>query len=335
VPPTADLDEGQHRLLDRFSEGHRGALARAISMVEDESPGFEELLHEVLRRRGDSRTRRIGVTGPPGAGKSTLVTALTSRYRDADETVGVVAVDPTSPFSGGALLGDRIRMRDLVTDRGVFIRSMATRSGSGGLATTTAEVADLMDGYGFDRILVETVGVGQTELEIAGTADTVVVVIVPESGDVVQAMKAGLMEIADVFVVNKADRPGADALIRDMRQAVDLRSPGDDSGAESPAWEIPVLRTSAASGEGIDELQEALESHGEWLETSGEGRLRILERARSRIRAAVEREVRRRVWKMEGTRDLLRSGAEAVREGEETPYSAARRILEAWSGPTS
>lgn len=356
MPPAADpdassdsLSEEHRRLLERFFDGHRGALARAISRVEDESSGFQELLHAVLRERARRReeggsggkvcgagqgipagTHRIGVTGPPGAGKSTLVTTLAGRYRDGDETVGIVAVDPTSPFSGGALLGDRIRMRDLTTDPGVFIRSMATRSGSGGLATTTGEVTDLMDAFGFHRILVETVGVGQTELEIAGAADTVVVVLVPESGDMVQAMKAGLMEIADVFVVNKADRSGADSLIRDLRQAIDLRRPGASGSADSaPDWEIPVLRTVASSGEGVEELREAVETHGEWLRESGEGGRRAVGRARSRIRSVVERELRRRVWSEEALGKLVDSGAESVRSGSETPYSVADRILSA------
>ena len=210
------------QLLERFRAKKPVALARAISLVEDERPGFQELLHELLK--SGPETARVGFTGPPGAGKSSLVAQAAARYRAAEETVGVVAVDPTSPYSGGALLGDRIRMNDLAIDPGIFIRSMATRGSLGGLATTTKEVLDLMDAFGFDRMLVETVGVGQTELEITATADTVVVVLVPESGDAIQAMKAGLMEIADVFVVNKADRPGADRLIKEIRQALHLRA---------------------------------------------------------------------------------------------------------------
>jgi LAO/AO transport system kinase len=208
-------------LLERFRAGQRYALARAISMVEDERPGFQELLHGALG--AGPRARRVGLTGPPGAGKSSLLAAMAGAYRAAGEQVGVVAVDPTSPFSGGALLGDRIRMNDLATDPGIFIRSMATRGSLGGLATTSREVIDLMDAFGMGHVLVETVGVGQTELEITGAADTVVVVLVPESGDAIQAMKAGLMEIGDVFVVNKADRPGADRLLKEIRTALHLR----------------------------------------------------------------------------------------------------------------
>ncbi len=208
-------------LLEAFREGRRGALARAISVVEDERPGFEALLHTLYPQAG--RAQRIGITGPPGAGKSTLTADLIEAYRKRGETVGVVAVDPTSPFTGGALLGDRIRMNDVGLDEGVFIRSMATRGSLGGLAVTTKEVADVMDAFGFDRIIMETVGVGQSELDVAGAADTTVVVLVPESGDSVQALKAGLMEIADLFVVNKADRPGGQRLARDIEMMLHLR----------------------------------------------------------------------------------------------------------------
>ena len=210
------------RLLERFRGGSKPALARAISVVEGERQGFQGLLHEALA--GGPTARRLGLTGPPGAGKSSLVAALATAYRAKDERVGVVAVDPTSPFSGGALLGDRIRMNDIATDPGIFIRSMATRGSLGGLAATTREVVDLMDAFGMPRLLIETVGVGQTELDIQSAADTVVVVLVPESGDSIQAMKAGLMEIADLFVVNKSDRPGSARLVKELRQALHLRA---------------------------------------------------------------------------------------------------------------
>ncbi|HSG50156.1 MAG TPA: methylmalonyl Co-A mutase-associated GTPase MeaB, partial [Longimicrobiales bacterium] len=222
MTPIEALDDANADLLERFRSGNVPALARAISVVEGERAGFQALLHAVMHA-GPS-ARRVGFTGPPGAGKSSLVAAAATTYRERDEHVGVVAVDPTSPYSGGALLGDRIRMNDIATDPGIFIRSMATRGSLGGLATTTKEVVDLMDGFGFDRVLVETVGVGQTELEVTAAADTVVVVLVPESGDAIQAMKAGLMEIADVFVVNKADRPGSARLVKELRQALHLRA---------------------------------------------------------------------------------------------------------------
>ncbi len=245
--PAQDLtgEERYAALLAAFQEGRRGALARALSVVEDERPGFEALLHTLYPLAG--RAQRIGITGPPGAGKSTLTADLIESYRTRGETVGVVAVDPTSPFTGGALLGDRIRMNDVGLDEGVFIRSMATRGSLGGLAVTTREVADVMDAFGFDRIIMETVGVGQSELDIAGAADTTVVVLVPESGDSVQALKAGLMEIADLFVVNKADRPGGQRLARDIEMMLHLRDPasrrrprGMGMGHHGPAARRPA-----------------------------------------------------------------------------------------------
>lgn len=347
-PLTGDLPAQHTRLLEGFREKKPVALARAISMVEDERPGFQELLHELLK--DGPETARVGFTGPPGAGKSSLVAAAATRYRAREETVGVVAVDPTSPYSGGALLGDRIRMNDLATDPGIFIRSMATRGSLGGLATTTKEVLDLMDAYRFDRILVETVGVGQTELEITAAADTVVVVLVPESGDAIQAMKAGLMEIADVFVVNKADRPGADRLVKEIRQAMHLKAGsamkdvpahhGVDLGrvmkkerSTSPklddgAWTIPVLATTAQSGEGVDELLETVEKHQAWLVESGqlEGRRRA--RARGRVQDVVNRELKRIAWGRDETTELLDRGVERIRTSDATPYSVAKQIID-------
>lgn len=229
--PAPTPTDRARRLVEAFRAGKRPALARAISIVEDERPHSDGLLHDLLGV--PPRARRFGFTGPPGAGKSSLTAAVAARLRERGEDVAIVAVDPTSPFSGGALLGDRIRMNDLATDRGVFIRSMATRGSLGGLAAATREAVDLLDAFGFANVLVESVGVGQTELQIASAVDSVAVVLVPESGDGVQAMKAGLMEIADVFVVNKSDRPGADRLVRDVRQALRLRAGNPAPGAPS------------------------------------------------------------------------------------------------------
>jgi LAO/AO transport system kinase len=208
-------------LLEDFAHGKRAALARVLSLVEDERPGIMDVMRALHAKTG--RAHRIGITGPPGGGKSTLTAALVQHYRAAGEQVAVLAVDPTSPYTGGALLGDRIRMNDLALDPGVFIRSMATRGSLGGLALTTKELADVLDAFGFDRILVETVGVGQSELDIAAASDTAVVILVPESGDSVQAMKAGLMEAADLFVINKADRPGAERMAREVSMMLHLR----------------------------------------------------------------------------------------------------------------
>ncbi|MEN8374503.1 MAG: methylmalonyl Co-A mutase-associated GTPase MeaB [Gemmatimonadota bacterium] len=224
--PSAPADPAPRgrpdKLIEAFRAGRRAALARAISIVEDEREGADGLLDAIHADLG--RAHRLGVTGPPGGGKSTLTAALIERLLARDESVGVVAVDPTSPFTGGALLGDRIRMNDVAQGPGVFIRSMATRGSLGGLALASKEVADVMDAFGFDRVIVETVGVGQSELDIAAAADTTVVVLVPESGDSVQAMKAGLMEIADLFVINKADRPGAEKLTREVELMLHLRA---------------------------------------------------------------------------------------------------------------
>lgn len=341
---TSSLDE----LLERFRAGKIPALARTITTVENEREGFQDLLHAVLQE--GPRTARIGFTGPPGAGKSSLVAHLAGAYRERGDRVGVVAVDPTSPYSGGALLGDRIRMNDLATDPGIFIRSMATRGSLGGLAVTTKEVIDLMDGFGFERVLVETVGVGQTELEITAAADTVVVVLVPESGDAIQAMKAGLMEIADVFVVNKADRPGADRLLKEIRQAIHLRAgsaldnvpahhgvdltrvagkgPAQRTPAMEAGWEIPVLKTFGQTGEGVPELADAVERHRAWLAESGELAERRRARAHRRIRDVVDRALRKAAWSSTDTSDALESGLDAIDGGEATPYSVARSILD-------
>ena len=337
-------------LMGRFHDGNVPALARAISVVENEREGFQDLLHEVMRR--GPRARRVGFTGPPGAGKSSLVAAASTSYTEQEDGVGVVAVDPTSTYTGGALLGDRIRMNDIATDPRIFIRSMATRGSLGGLATTTKEVVDLMDAFGFDRVLIETVGVGQTELEITAAADTVVVVLVPESGDAIQAMKAGLMEIADVFVVNKADRPGSARLVKELRQALHLRAGralkdipahhGVDLGqamkdehgndpppGESEGWSVPVLTTNALSNEGVPELLETVEKHGIWLEEGGELEQRRRDRAEVRIRDVVDREIRRVAWNSEAVKQLLDQGVRSIQGGTGTPYSAAREILDA------
>ncbi|HET9327775.1 MAG TPA: methylmalonyl Co-A mutase-associated GTPase MeaB [Candidatus Eisenbacteria bacterium] len=247
-------------LLERAFHGDRAALARAISVVENESDGAAAILDASFRKTGQAY--RIGITGPPGAGKSTLVARLAQEYRKRGESVAVVAVDPTSPFTGGALLGDRVRMAELAGDPKVFIRSMATRGGMGGLAVHTAQVCDVLDAAGFGRILIETVGVGQSELEVAQTADSTVVVLVPESGDTVQAMKAGLMEIGDLFVINKADREGAERAAFAIRTALELRT-------TSSEWTAPVLLTVASRGEGLGDLVDGLQEHYEHLAQRG------------------------------------------------------------------
>ena len=278
-------------LLAGFRAGRKAALARAISIVENHRPGSDALLGALHASLG--RARRIGLTGPPGAGKSTIAASLARHFRQQGLTVGVVCVDPTSPFTGGALLGDRIRMEEVALDPGVYIRSLATRGSLGGLSAATREVCDVLDAFGIDRILIETVGVGQSELEVARTADSSLVILVPESGDSIQTLKAGLMEIADVFAVNKADRPGADRLRTEIELMLGMR-PGaasvestghhgvdlsrnnlarqvrEAAARDDARWTPPVLRTIGTEEQGIAELAEALDRHFQYLETSGQ-----------------------------------------------------------------
>jgi|SRR5882724_990513 len=333
------------RILTGLESGDTAALARAISLVENQRDGYEEVLSHVHARVGKSGARRIGLTGPPGAGKSTLSEQLIRHYREQGLKVAMVAVDPTSPFTGGALLGDRIRMESVSTDPGVFIRSMATRGSLGGLAVTTEEVADLLDAFGFERILIETVGVGQTELDIARTAESTVLVLVPESGDGIQTLKAGVMEIADVYVMNKSDRPGADKLRQEIEVMLGIRrgnafrhvSPhhgkktGEDGRGRAKMdgeWEPPVLATVATTGQGVVELVAALDRHRTWLEASGAFRIRRRARLAERTRAAVDRAVHQWIWRETGAEELLARRLDEVMEGGRSPYDVAAEILD-------
>lgn len=338
-------------ILDGLGRRDTAALARAISLVENRRDGFERVLAHVHPRVGTRDARRIGITGPPGAGKSTLTEQLIRRYREAGLTVAVVAVDPTSPFTGGALLGDRIRMEAVSLDPGVFIRSMATRGSLGGLATTTEEVADVLEAFGFDRIVIETVGVGQTELDIARTADSTVLVLVPESGDAIQTLKAGVMEAADVFVLNKSDRPGADRLRQELEVMLGMRRgnafrhvgphhrpaaaatarPDRDVRGRTAAeadWEPPVLATVAVQGDGIDEVIAALDRHRAHLVGSGRLVKRRRERLAARTRAVAERLIWRWVWEETPAADLLAQRLDDLVEGRRSPYEVAAEVLE-------
>jgi LAO/AO transport system kinase len=336
------------RLLDDFENRKPSALARVVSIVENHRQGFEALLGGMHPRTG--RARRVGLTGPPGAGKSTIAALLVKRFRDAGLTVGVIAVDPTSPFTGGALLGDRVRMENVALDPGVFIRSMATRGSLGGLAAATREVADVLDAFGFARLLIETVGVGQSELDVARTADSTILVLVPESGDSIQTLKAGVMEVADIFVVNKADRPGADRLRNDVElmlglrkgvsfgnvpahHGVDLsrnpaRAAREAAAVARPAsWTPPVLSVIATKEQGIDGLVTALDRHFAYLEESGTLRARRRERMRERVMDVVERKVSERLWKDAGTMAWLEQQLPSVEDGRSTPFAVADALL--------
>ncbi len=337
--------------LSEVLAGVRGrkvpALARAITLVESAVPGFEELLSALHAQTG--RARRIGITGPPGAGKSTLTEQLVQAYRTADLTVGVVAVDPTSPYTGGALLGDRIRMESVSLDPGVYIRSMASRGSVGGLATSTSEVCDVLDAFGFDRILIETVGVGQSGLDIAGLADSTVVVLVPESGDGIQALKAGIMEIADLFVINKSDRPGAARLQQEIEVALAIRRGkvyrhvpahhGVDHGRTTAthadatparpddAWQAEVLSTVATDGSGVAEVVSALDQHHAWLERSGNISAVRRGRLEQRTRDVVERGLRQWMWAEAGIDQFVRERLDGVEAGQISPYDVAHDLI--------
>ena len=249
-------------VLEKFYQGDIRSLSRIISFIENRDDGYRQLLGRMYENNGDSI--RIGITGPPGAGKSTLVNALIKQFLAVNKKVGVIAVDPTSPFTGGALLGDRVRMNDFPVGSPVYFRSMATRGASGGLNAAVGNITVVMDAFGFDVVLIETVGVGQVELDIIDACDTVVVAVVPESGDAVQTMKAGLMEIADTFVVNKADRPGADRLTQNLKQALETRP----HTAES--WMIPVLETVAIDNKNIDLLYKTILEHLDFIKSNGQ-----------------------------------------------------------------
>ncbi|NUB91037.1 methylmalonyl Co-A mutase-associated GTPase MeaB [Haloterrigena sp. SYSU A121-1] len=338
-------------LLEDLLAGEHRALARVISKIENRSSGYRDLVSELYAHTGDADV--IGVTGSPGAGKSTLVDKLAETYRDRGETVGVIAIDPSSPFTGGAVLGDRIRMASTVGDMDVFVRSMSARGTLGGLSTATADAVKAMDAFGKDKIIIETVGAGQNEIDIVRTADTVAVLVPPGSGDEIQTLKAGILEIADVFVVNKADRDGADRTVQELRDMIQLDEGGgmagggghhsqevidahddwdpeddvDDADADAETWTTPIVETVATRGEGVDDLLEAFADHRQYLVDSGEHaeqvRGRYAEEIRTLLREDVHAMLEDRLAATGGVDDL----AEAVRQGETDPYSIADDVL--------
>ena len=312
--PASRTETGD--LLARARSGDKRSIARLVSVVENDEPGAAEAMRELYPTTGRAQT--VGITGPPGGGKSTLVNRLAGLYRERAARVAIVAVDPSSSFSGGAILGDRIRMRERFLDDGIFIRSMASRGHAGGLARATARVVNVLDALGTDIVLVETVGVGQEEVDVIRVVDTVCLVTVPGLGDDIQAIKAGIIEIADVLVVNKADRPGADDAARDLAQMLSL--------AKDRPWKTPIVRTSAQSGDGLPQLVEAIDKHRAWSRESGDHLERRRAAARSEVEALLQEALLR---ELEGRVGESRLDAAVTRVADRTidPYAAVEELL--------
>jgi LAO/AO transport system kinase len=311
-------------LLERLRAGDKRAVARLISWVED---GDRDQLRDAAEALNPAtgRAQVVGLTGAPGVGKSTLAGALIAAYRDQGLTVGVLAVDPSSPFTGGALLGDRVRMQRHALDDGVYIRSMATRGHLGGLAWATPQAVRVLDAAGCELVLVETVGVGQAEVEVAGLADTTLVALAPGFGDAVQVAKAGILEVADVFVVNKADRDGAEVVARDVRQMLHLGEAGETPGGSEP-WRVPVVLTVAERGDGVDQLDQAIAAHLAYLESSGELERRRLRRAAREVEEVALADLRAELGEL-GSGEALDELAAQVAAGKLGPYAAADQLL--------
>jgi len=344
---TGNESESEPDLIAELLDGKHRALARVISKIENRSPGYRDLVSRLHTHTGDADV--VGITGSPGSGKSTLVDKMAAEYRERGLTVGVIAIDPSSPFTGGAVLGDRIRMASNVGDMDVFFRSMSARGTLGGLSTATTDAVKAFDAFGKDVIIIETVGAGQNEVDIVSTADTVAVLVPPSSGDDVQMLKAGILEIADVLVVNKADMDGADRTVMELREMVRMRndSPsfaghhgaeasygGDDgtggdegSDGEADTWEPPVLETVAKSGEGLAEFLDTLADHRDWLERTGrlEGKTRT--RYAEEIRTLLREDTSRLVSREIDARGGLDAYVDAVMDRETDPYTVADEVL--------
>jgi LAO/AO transport system kinase len=312
-------------LAERLLSGDRRALARMVTLIENESPQARRYLAELHQHAGNAHI--VGVTGAPGAGKSTLVTHIVRELRRRDRKVGVVAVDPTSPFTGGAILGDRIRMMELAGDPNVFIRSMASRGSLGGLSASTRDVVRAMDAAGYNPIIIETVGTGQAEVEVMRAAQTVLVVSAPGMGDEVQAIKAGILEIADIFVVSKADKPGADQTVAELAMLLSLDPNMRLHDKSKPYWRIPVLKTSAIKDQGITQLVDAIEQHREYLVESGMLAHRAQRQVRSEVEALVVHAVMNAL-REELTEDEWQKLLEDITTRERDPYSVAGELQE-------
>lgn len=307
------------KIADELLKGSRLALSRAITAVENEYEDAVTIMQQLYPQTGNAHV--IGITGPPGAGKSTLVDKLAKEYRRQGKTVGIIAIDPTSPFSGGAILGDRIRMNELTLDQGVFIRSMGTRGSLGGLSRKTSEAIKILDAFGFDVVLVETVGVGQSEIDIVKTADTTLVVVVPGLGDDIQAIKAGILEIGDVFAINKADHDGVDRLHTELEMMLDLNQ-------EKTDWRPPIQRVIANRGEGINELAEAIEKQIMQSKESGQFATRRRDRTKTELLAMLDEQVGRYVRKKLSDYVKFDELIESVEKREKNPYAVVQDILE-------
>ncbi|WP_090616991.1 methylmalonyl Co-A mutase-associated GTPase MeaB [Natrinema salaciae] len=346
------MDAADESLLEALLSGEHRALARTISKIENRSPGYRDLVSALYAHTGDADV--IGITGSPGAGKSTLVDKLAEEYRDRGETVGIIAIDPSSPFTGGAVLGDRIRMASTVGDMDVFVRSMSARGTLGGLSTATADAVKAMDAFGKDKIIIETVGAGQNEIDIVRTADTVAVLVPPGSGDDIQTLKAGILEIADVFVVNKADRDGADRTVQELREMVHLgeesgigggggghhgadamaggsggvrADDADGGGGEDEGWTPPIVETVATKGTGVEHFIDELATHRTYLVDSGTRAKKARQRYAEEIRTLLREDVHALLEDELADRGGIDDLAEAVRRGETDPYAIASDVL--------
>lgn len=306
-------------LYDKFLEGSIVALSRIITHIEDRGEGYQDLLSRLYRRT--TGIYRIGLTGPPGGGKSSIVNRLAGLLANRGHKVAVICVDPSSPFTGGALLGDRLRMQDIPQDKGVFIRSMGSRGSSGGLALSTSNVIVALDAFGFDTLIIETVGVGQMELDIIDACDSVVVVLVPESGDAIQALKAGLMEIADVFAVNKADRSGSEQMIYDLKSAMNMKTERSD-------WEVPVISTEAINNKNMDQLLQEIDNHRDYLKNTGKLDKRRGLQLKRKIEQVIQRLVQGDIRAAVLTDEVLDEVVAQIKDGKDDPFSAGKRLYD-------